>query len=260
MKVSLFEPSEVFLPKNLVNWSALCFASGAVNAGALAACRRLITHITGIATRIGADVGQWNLLAEYALVFTAFFAGALAASFWVISRVRRGASPSYFVPLATVSLILILTSALGRLGAFGPFGVTVETAGDFMLLAFLAFASGLQNAAVGLATGSLVRTTHLTGPTTDLAVHFGNLLWGRPEARVDARCYVGLRALKIGSFIGGGVVAALFAERLQYLVFLIPVPAILFAAVRSLAEPAGHSVAQATPEDAQEPAVPTPAR
>lgn len=245
MNVALFEPKEVFLRKNLVSWGALCFASGAVNAGSLAACRRLITHVTGIATRIGADVGQWKLLGEYALVLGAFLLGALSAAYWVVGRARRGLSPAYAVPLFTVVALLTLTSVLGKVGAFGPFGITVETLGDFMLLALLSFASGLQNASIGLATGSLVRTTHMTGPATDLAVHFGNYLWGRPETRQDSLRHVGLRALKLSTFIGGGMVAALAADRLEYLVFLLPVPPIVFAAFRSLAEPMGQSAVDA---------------
>jgi uncharacterized membrane protein YoaK (UPF0700 family) len=247
MNVALFEPKEVFLRRNLVSWAALCFASGTVNAGALQACRRLITHVTGIATRIGADVGQWKLLIEYAIVLNAFLFGALTASFWIVKRVRRGVGPAYAVPLFAVAGLLVVTASLGHAGAFGPFGTTVETAGDFVLLALLAFASGLQNAAIGLATGSLVRTTHMTGPATDMAVHFGNFLWGRPEMRPDALRHVSLRALKLTSFIAGGVVAALTAERLQYFVFLLAVPPITFAALRSLIEPAGQAVAEATP-------------
>lgn len=244
MNVALFEPKEVFLRKHLVSWGALCFASGAVNAGSLAACRRLITHVTGIATRIGADVGQWKLLGEYALVLGAFLLGALSAAYWAVTRARRGVSPAYSVPLFTVVGLLLLTSVLGKLGVFGPFGITVETFGDFMLLALLSFASGLQNATIALATGSLVRTTHMTGPTTDLAVHFGNYLWGKPETRQDSLRHVGLRALKLSTFIGGGVVASLAADRLEYLVFLLPIPLLVFAAFRSLVEPMSHSTVE----------------
>jgi len=80
-----------------------------------------------------------------------------------------------------------------------------------------------------------------------MAVHFGNFLWGRPEMRPDALRHVGLRALKLTSFIAGGVVAALTADKLEYFVFLLAVPPITFAALRSLVEPAGQAVAEATP-------------
>lgn len=204
----------------------LCMASGGVNSSALAACGRLITHMTGIATRVGADVGRWGLLGEYALVFSLFILGGFLASLLVLSRGpggRDGERTGFFVLFAAEALLLGAVAIAGHRGAFGPFGQTVETYQDFVLLGVLAFVSGLQNAIVSVATGNMVRTTHVTGPATDLAVFLAQAVSGGATNRKTARRHVRLRIVKIGCFVLGGVLAPLCAARLDYLVFLVPI-------------------------------------
>ena len=68
---------------------------------------------------------------------------------------------------------------------FPPGVVNLVTAQDpapvgdvfsIFLLSLLAFAMGLQNAAVASTTGLAVRTTHLTGPATDLGIEAKHML------------------------------------------------------------------------------------
>ena len=82
------------------------------------------------------------------------------------------------------------TAVCGMLGCFGPFGSTVETAGDFVMLSVLAFAMGLQNASVATTTGMIVRTTHMTGPVTDFSIALAMLLSAAPEASRQAALMV----------------------------------------------------------------------
>lgn len=226
MFAPLFDAESVHQRRNLFAWGMFCMASGGVNSSSLSACGRLITHMTGIATRVGADVGRWGLLGEYALVFSLFVAGGFLASLLVLSRGAGGrdADRGIFYALFAVEAALLGVVALaGHRGVFGPFGQTVETFQDFILLGILAFVSGLQNALVSLATGNAVRTTHVTGPATDLAVFVAQSVTGGATNRATARRHVRLRLLKIGSFVLGGVIAPLFAARIDYLVFLVPI-------------------------------------
>src|SRR5690349_10849179 len=123
--------------RHLPSWALFAFSAGAVNAGALFACERFVSHVTGTVTRIGADAGG-VLALDYALVLLAFVAGAMTA----ILMVRKHGSPgrpAYWLPLTFVSATLVLVSWMGAVGAFGPFGGTVETAHDFALLGVLSF-------------------------------------------------------------------------------------------------------------------------
>jgi uncharacterized membrane protein YoaK (UPF0700 family) len=226
----LFDPSEVHSRSRLASWIALALSAGAVNAIAFAACARFVTHVTGIVTRIGTDAGHVVLVVEYVLVLACFVLGAASSV-----PPRRGAS-SPWVPLAATSGTLAVCAVLGVSGAFGPFGEGVEQPGDFALLAMLAFAMGLQNASVATATGMLVRTTHMTGPATDLGIALGQLWRGGPESVLEpARRSARLRGAKIGAYAIGAAIGLSLAGVAGYAALLAPAAVIAVVASSTFA-------------------------
>jgi uncharacterized membrane protein YoaK (UPF0700 family) len=194
-----------------------------VNALTLLACQRFVTHVTGTLTQIGADYARPLLLLDYLMVTLSFILGALLSYRLIDGRRVRGKEPWPTVPLFLVSGALALVAALGLAGVFGPFGQTVETSGDFLLLALLAFSMGLQNASVATTTGMIVRTTHMTGPLTDFAVALGAWMSPAPPAmREAARESARLRGMKILAFVVGCACAAVVGPRLQYAAYAVP--------------------------------------
>lgn len=214
-------PQQVFRPTSVLVWCLLTSAAGAVNAGSLLACQSFVSHITGTSTRIGVDVFRPRLMAEYGAVLISFLVGGFAAP-WLM-RVRTGRFSGLPFALLVVCGLLCLTSVLGHRGTFGGFGTGVETTGDFVLLVILSLAMGVQNAATSLFTRNQVRTTHMTGTATDLALSAS--LFVRPEADSPTRPELlrggALRAANIGTFILGAVGAVELAPR-GYALFLAP--------------------------------------
>lgn len=231
---------EVHARKQVGIWVALAFSAGAVNAIALAACQRFVTHVTGTLTLLGTDHADPWLVLEYACVLGCFVLGAMASVVLIDGRRLRHREPWPLAPLAIVTAILFGTSIAGALDVFGPFGRTVETPGDFVLLSVLGFAMGLQNASVATTTGMIVRTTHMTGPVTDFAIALATALSGGERTVVDAaRESAIIRAWKILAFAGGALVGVIAARQLQYGAFLLPAGTTMLAAAwlhRSLAE------------------------
>jgi uncharacterized membrane protein YoaK (UPF0700 family) len=220
--------------RHLPSWALLAFAAGAVNVGAFLACRQFVSHVTGTLTRIGADAS--NLLGlEYLLVLLSFMVGAGAAVVMVrkLGDAERGLP--YWMPLSLVAVVLLTVAGLGATGAFGVFGGTAETAHDFALLCMLSFAMGMQNSAVALSTGMAVRTTHMTGPATDLAIAVATLLVGKPEERAKAWSSVALRGTKLTAFVGGAVAMVPLCSRVGFLAFLVPAAACTVATISSFA-------------------------
>jgi len=212
-------------------WLALTFAAGAVNAAALAACQRFVTHITGTLTRVGADFGDIVLMFDYCLVLLCFVAGAMMSVFLIDGRRLRNREPWPTAPLVLVALLLVAVAVAGQLQSFGPFGRTVETVGDFVLLSILGFAMGLQNAAIATTTGMVVRTTHMTGPVTDMSLALATFPPGGPRPPVAAaRRSVLLRGSKVAAFFVGALVASLLAARLEFAVFYLPAGVVAVAA------------------------------
>lgn len=232
------------------SWVLLTMAAGAVNAGAFLACRRFVTHVTGTVTLLGMDADNWHLMLDYAVVLACFIAGAMTSVLLIDGRHHRGLRPLYELALGVVAALLALVSALGAVGAFGPFGGAVESLPDFALLSILGFAMGLQNAAVATSTGAVVRTTHLTGPATDLGVHLATSFFTEGERRAQALRQALLRVGKIAGFALGAGLMAPAAHRFGYLAFLLPTAFVVGATALSFmpaARPRARSSATELP-------------
>ena len=168
---------------------------------------------------------------DYLLVLLCFVAGAMTSVFLIDGRRLRNREPWPVAPLLLVALLLVVVGVAGQLESFGPFGMTVETVGDFVLLSILGFAMGLQNAAVATTTGMIVRTTHMTGPVTDMSIAMATVLLGGPAPLVAAaRRSALLRGAKVAAFFVGALVATGLASRLQFAVFFLPAGVVAVAA------------------------------
>jgi uncharacterized membrane protein YoaK (UPF0700 family) len=215
------------------SYFALAFGSGAVNAGAFLACERFVSHVTGTVTRVGLDVGAPRLMAEYALVLGAFIFGAASSVLALDLRAVRGLVPRPDWVLGAVVVVLMAIAGVGELGFFGQFGGATEESGDFALLIVLSLAMGAMNATVASSTALAIRTTHMTGPATDLGVQLGRAWLAVGDQRWKVLALAGVRGGKIISFIAGAVATTALAPRLSHLVFLIPAAVVAAATVRS---------------------------
>lgn len=235
MHVTLHTPQTIYAPRHIPSWLALSCAAGAVNGFAFLSCEEFVSHITGTSTRIGLE-WEWHhfsLAGEYTLVLTSFIVGAIASVIWIQARAMRGKRPRWATPLRAVALILACAAIAGHSGFFGPFGGQLSGEPPFVLLSVLAFAMGLQNAAVASTTGLAVRTTHLTGPATDLGIHLGTAIFAGGKERREAFKGAGLRIGKILAFIVGAGLALPLASRFGYLCLLAPATLVSFAAALS---------------------------
>ena len=81
-----------------------------------------------------------------------------------------------------------------------------------------ACACGLQNAMVSTYSGTVVRTTHVSGMFTDLGIFLGHALRGLP---VDSR-RLRLCLLVISGFLSGGIVGTFAFKVFSYSAPLFP--------------------------------------
>jgi uncharacterized membrane protein YoaK (UPF0700 family) len=211
----------------------LAFSAGAVNVIAFLACSRFVTHVTGTVSQIGMTRGSFVLALEYGVVLGSFVLGAMTSAVAIDGRHHRKKPPIHALPLIGVAAVLVLVAGAGAIGVFGEFGGAVESRQDFALLSVLAFASGVQNAAVATSTGALVRTTHMTGPATDLGVHLSSAVFATGDARRTSLRHAALRAGKIAAFATGGATGAILAATLEFRAFLLPAMVVLIATALS---------------------------
>lgn len=233
MDVTLHTPEAIYSARHVPSWLMLSAAAGIVNGFAFLTCQQFVTHVTGTLTRLGLEWTHATLALEYAAVLAAFLAGAIVAIVSIQLRANLSSRTRWATPLFTVALILIVVALVGSSGWFGVFGGTVASdPPPVALLSVLAFAMGMQNAAVASTTGLAVRTTHLTGPVTDLGIHLGTALLANERERAAALRGASLHG-KVAAFVAGAVLSVSLSSILGYFILLPAAAFVLVAAILS---------------------------
>ena len=174
--------------------------------GLLGIERQAITHLTGTTSMLAVAVA--NLDAGKTFHFTAailsFVAGCMISGFLIQdSTLRLGRR--YGAALFLESILLCAAVPLLRRG-------------NLVGIYFASCACGLQNAMVTTYSGSILRTTHLSGMFTDLGIFIGHALRG---LAVDLR-RLRLCLLIISAFLAGGIAGTLAFNRMGYTALFIP--------------------------------------
>lgn len=197
----------------------LALTAGFVNAAGFLSFMVLTTNVTGhvaiFAERLASGdynsawiVGAWMLL---------FLTGAFVSSM-IIKILGRQQCFAYTLPLVIEMIILLL--AAGHIKWFEATDSNNRfTAGSLL------FAMGLQNAMVSVISGSVVRTTHLTGMFTDLGIELAESVYDRARGKKNGALYgkIFLRLVIIGFFFLGCITSAYCYHFLAYKTFYIPV-------------------------------------
>ncbi|MET1160966.1 MAG: YoaK family protein [Pseudoxanthomonas sp.] len=176
-----------------VGAGSLAFVAGIVNVvGYLGFEHQAITHLTGTTSLLGAALVQGDSRAVGGLlgVILAFVAGAMTSGL-IIQDSTLQLGRRYGVVLSIEALLLILAV---------PLFEHRMIAGALLAAA----ACGLQNAMASTYSGSLIRTSHVTGLFTDLGIAVGHALRGMPVAKRR----LALCSLVICAFLAGGIAGA----------------------------------------------------
>lgn len=184
----------------------LAAVAGFVNTVGLLGLSHPISHVTGNLTLLSESLVHRNLdeALHTSMLVIMFFFGAVLCGFIVKqSTLRLGRRYGAALTIEAVLLFVAIP--------YLDHGVVV---GGYLLSA----AMGLQNGMVSLYSSAVVRTTHMTGVTTDLGVALGHVLRGM---RVESRRFLLLGGLLSG-FVAGGVMGSLCFARWHYLALLVP--------------------------------------
>ncbi|MCR8559599.1 DUF1275 domain-containing protein [Mucilaginibacter sp. BJC16-A38] len=203
--------------------SLLGITAGFINAAGFLAFSVLTTNVTGHAALFAERIAMedWKTARVVALWMFLFLAGAFVSSL-IVSRVGRNQRFSYVIP------ILIEMSILLGVSFFG-YRYDRSLVAKEIFAGSLLFAMGLQNSLVSLVSGSVVRTTHLTGTFTDLGIELAQVLQKKRDDRPALKSRIVLRAAIIFFFMAGALAGAFLYRRLGFYAFLIPVLFLLIA-------------------------------
>ncbi len=215
-------------------WSMLAFQAGFINSIGFLACHRFVSHVTGFSTQVGMTLGDGNfwLALEMFIAPIAFVGGAWFNGWLTVARSAKGQKPRYDLATLAIPFLLLILLMAGLNGFFGKFGEPLLLSRDFFLLGGLSFLCGLQNACFATLTKGQIRTTHLTGISTDFGTDLALTLHARlpePEHSLTIRRNI-LRAMTFLSFSLGALISALVDSHLQYWSFTVPLATSTFVA------------------------------
>lgn len=194
----------------------LAFSAGCVNICALMGFANLsVSHVTGNVSLFSGALADLDIK-------DTFYIGAVLGSF-VFGSILSG---------------FILEDEALKLGR--RYGVALAIEAVMLMMAVFFFykqlyigemlasmACGLQNAMIATYSGSVIRTTHLTGLTSDIGAALGNWFSG---GKINKKTLL-LQCVIWWMFLGGGIIGALLYKQIGFLALMLPAMIVLSAAV-----------------------------
>ncbi len=217
---------QVLKSQYLPLWSTLSFQAGFINSFGFLACGRYVSHVTGFGTQAGIALGQGNWAFAVEMFGTPFFfiLGSLISGIYTAAQTSRKLVPRYDLVSGLFPALTLILIYFGLKGKFGPFGEDLLYFHDFVLLFSLSFACGIQNACFTTLTNGLIRTTHLSGLSTDLGIDLSKTFFGtlsEPERKRLWKSNIS-RIFCFISFTAGSILSIRVSENLKYLSLGVP--------------------------------------
>lgn len=235
---------------------SLSWIGGYVNVVALLATAHVVSHTTGNATSLAQSIalGHAGQVALLAGLLGCFLLGAMISA--IMTETARGSRghANYMLAVATEAAVLLTVAILLHVHRYaGEDSSVIESSASQQNLALAvgclgSLAMGLQNATITRISGSVVRTTHLTGVFTDLGIELVRLarwVMGRMRSaqplrsarlmrvtmRQQAFLRVALLASIIGSFCFGALVGTWLYANIPAWTMYLPVAFLLLIVV-----------------------------
>ncbi len=207
---------------NLKLATLLGLTAGLVNAEGFLGFSVLTTNITGHAALLAEGIAQQNWENAQVIVFwmLLFLAGAFTSGL-ILSLFGPNQRYSYSIPIVIEIIILAFSGLYG----YKYDGTTLS---KIAFAGSLLYAMGLQNALVTLVSGSVVRTTHLTGIFTDLGIELAQLTKTTATDRTVLLLKIKLKLFIICSFMSGAVAGAYLFQHFGFRSFFVPVVILTF--------------------------------
>ncbi len=193
------------------------FTAGTINIASLLIFLSFTSNVTGHYAIFAAEIsqGNWTQVAVVGGWIFLFFFGGFVANMSVINFNKKS---KYFAHALPIVLEILCLLAVGIYGQFYYKKTLQETE---TLVALMIFATGLQNGLTASISNFSVKTTHLTGTTTDLGILFSMFTQKKfrknPELTARAKLLLSIML----AYVLGAVFSGLTYYHLEFRVFYI---------------------------------------
>lgn len=197
----------------------LAAIAGAINAAGFHAIGFFSANMTGNVSLISDHValGEARLATIFLGIFAAFIAGAAVSTLLINAGRRRNVGKIYAYSILAEAFLLMLL-------AFADLWL-ISVHRGVILVVGLSFLMGLQNAVVTRISNARVRTTHISGMSTDIGIGLGMLIdmvAGREPSGdfTETLSRLRLHGQTVLSFLIGGILGVLVYQSVGGLLLL----------------------------------------
>ncbi len=196
------------LPQWVWFWTwILAFVAGIINVVGFSSFEhQAISHLTGTTSLLGSAISNRDgkLVIHLTCVIGSFVLGAVLSGAIIKDSTLRLGRRYGIVLLIESTLLIVAVQALSRNSAIG-----IYLAGG---------ACGLQNAMASTYSGTVIRTSHVSGMFTDLGIFLGHTLRG---VSIEKR-RLHLSLIVISAFLTGGVLGGFLFQSMSYKTLYLP--------------------------------------
>ena len=191
--------------------------AGMVNVASVVLFYSFTSNLTGHFAILAQEIadGKWFQMFIVLFWIVLFFGGSFLSNFLVINANKKNAFLSHSIPM-----VLEILCFLG-VGIYGQFFYQETLTETEILVSVLLFSMGLQNGLTASLSNFQVKTTHLTGLTTDLALHLSMLTKKKYRENQAVVEKTKLMTSILVSYLFGGVVSGLVIHYFQFQVFYV---------------------------------------
>lgn len=193
------------------------FTAGTINIASLLIFLSFTSNVTGHYAIFAAEIsqGNWSQVAVVGGWIFLFFFGGFVAN---LSVINLNTKSKYFAHSLPIFLEILCLLAVGIYGQFFYEKTLQETEA---LVALMLFATGLQNGLTASISNFSVKTTHLTGTTTDLGILASMFTQKKfrknPELIARAKLLMSIMA----AYVLGAIFSGLTYYSLEFRVFYV---------------------------------------
>jgi uncharacterized membrane protein YoaK (UPF0700 family) len=199
----------------LIGACILCFNAGYINSLTLNTNYQISSaHVTGLVAKlsIATYLHDWNNLKNLIITYITFIFGAIISGLIIDYEI--------FHLGAKYGIMLIL------IGIVQSFGIILEEncKNSIYFIWTCSLSCGMQNGLTSKYSNNIIRTTHLTGTTTDFGVTIGHIIKGRIN-EIDKLV---LQLISIICFFCGGIFGTLaFYKYNHYALFFSSITSLI---------------------------------
>ena len=193
------------------------FTAGTINIASLLIFLSFTSNVTGHYAIFAAEIsqGNWAQVAVVAGWIFLFFFGGFVANLSVINFNKKSKYFAHALPIVLEILCLLVV------GIYGQFYYEKTLGETEALVALMLFATGLQNGLTASISNFSVKTTHLTGTTTDLGILASMFTQKKfrknPELIARAKLLTSIMA----AYVLGAIFSGLTYYSLEFRVFYV---------------------------------------